>query len=170
MTECVWESGGLWSTVIYLNKGDIDLDYFFGCKFEKLNFLKGMGRECDDCYNYCELRLDWINCSNNASRNFHVLTEGCLLASFFDTKLMARWLSVMFTILPVLYLVERNGRRTHFSPINWTSFGVGFLLFGSHLSHFISLKLFSKLPDWDNHIAQFSWVASYLYLLSGHKY
>lgn len=50
MTECVWETSGLWFTMIHLNKGGIDLGYFLVVSVRNLTrYFKGAGGECDDC-------------------------------------------------------------------------------------------------------------------------
>lgn len=59
-------------------------------------------------------RLDWIQVLKQCYGQFPPLNRGSLLALFFDTKLMAKWLSVIFTVLPVSCLMEKNGRRVYF--------------------------------------------------------
>ena len=60
-------------------------------------------------------RLVSIQVLNVTSRNLHLLIEGSLLLLLLDLKLMAKYLSVIFTILAATSLARRGGRRGHFS-------------------------------------------------------
>lgn len=60
-------------------------------------------------------RLVWIQVLNVTIRNFHLLIECSLLPSLLDLKLMAKYLSVIFTILAATSLAERGGKIGHFS-------------------------------------------------------
>lgn len=60
-------------------------------------------------------RLVWIQVLNVTGRNLHLLIEGSLLPLLLDLKLMAKYLSVIFTVLAATSLAERGGKRGHFS-------------------------------------------------------
>lgn len=60
-------------------------------------------------------RLVWIQVLNVTGRNLHLLIEGSLLPLLLDLKLMAKYLSVIVTVLAATSLAERGGKRGHFS-------------------------------------------------------